>query len=48
MHAKVTTNQNAPKMTAESPMPKVGSMAEKSGVKDLGIQNINKSNSMPN
>lgn len=49
MHTKAPTNQNAPKpsVTADSGMPKVGGMAEKSSsIKDLGIQNISK-NPMP-
>ncbi len=51
MHAKEPTNQNAPRpnMTADSGMPKAGTMPEKSGgIKDLGIQNMSKNNPMPN
>ncbi len=51
MHVKAPTNQNAPKpsMTADSGMPKAGSMPEKSSaIKDLGIQNMSKNNPMSN
>ncbi len=50
IQAKGPMSPNAPKVNvaAEKSMPKVSGMAEKSGVKDLNIPTIGKSNPMPN